>query len=132
MNNEVNLRAIDLDRLNLFFEGVLGALGVAVMVIDAERTVQVWNSTATDMWGLNATEVADRDVMTLDFGLPVAQLDDAISRALGGAAAPIEERVPAVNRRGVSFECRVRLMPLRARTGEAYGAIVLMEPDPLA
>lgn len=32
----------------------------------------------------------------------------------------------AVNRRGRGFRCLVRVLPLTARDGDAYGAILLM------
>jgi two-component system CheB/CheR fusion protein len=84
---------------------------------------------SADTWGLRADEVEGADVMTLDIGLPVRELDDAIGRALGGATETIEERVDAVNRRGRAFECLVRVLPLRARSGEVYGAMILTTPS---
>jgi two-component system CheB/CheR fusion protein len=128
MNTEVHSRAGDLDRLNAFLEGILGTLGVGVAVIDKERKVQVWNAMAADMWGVRADEVDGLDFMSLDIGLPVKELDDAIARAIGGATAPIEESVQAVNRRGRAFECVVRVMSLRSGSGEIYGAMLLTIP----
>jgi two-component system CheB/CheR fusion protein len=128
MNTEVHTRAGDIDRLNAFLEGILGTLGVGVAVIDQEREVQVWNAMAADMWGLRADEVDGADFMSLDIGLPVNKLDDAIARALGGATAPIEARVNAVNRRGRAFDCVVRVMSLRSASGEIYGAMLLTTP----
>jgi two-component system CheB/CheR fusion protein len=128
MNTEVHTRATELDRLNVFLEGILGTLGVGVAVIDNDRKVQVWNAMATEIWGLRPDEVDGADFMTLDMGLPVKELDDAIARAFGGATAPIEERVNAVNRRGRAFECSVRVMALRASSGEIYGAMLLTTP----
>jgi two-component system CheB/CheR fusion protein len=83
---------------------------------------------AAEMWGLRADEVDGADFMSLDIGLPVQELDDAIARAIGGATAPIEERVNAVNRRGRAFECVVRVMSLRSASGEIYGAMLLTTP----
>jgi two-component system CheB/CheR fusion protein len=128
MNTEVHTRASELDRLNAFLEGILGALGVGVAVIDQDRKIHVWNAMAADMWGVRADEVDGVDLMSLDIGLPVTELDDAIARAIGGATAPIEERVNAVNRRGRAFECIVRVMSLRSATGEIYGAMLLTTP----
>jgi two-component system, chemotaxis family, CheB/CheR fusion protein len=130
MNTEVHSRAGELDKLNVFLEGILGTLGVGVAVIDQDRNVQVWNAMATEMWGVRADEVDRADFMSLDIGLPVNELDDAIARAFGGATSPIEERVNAVNRRGRAFECVVRVMPLRSASGEIYGAMLLTTPAP--
>jgi two-component system, chemotaxis family, CheB/CheR fusion protein len=128
MNTEVHARAGELDRLNVFLEGILGTLGVGVVVIDQDRKIQIWNTMATDIWGLRPDEVDGVDFMSLDIGLPVGELDDAIARAFGGATAPIEERVGAVNRRGRAFDCVVRVMSLRAGSGEIYGAMLLTTP----
>jgi two-component system CheB/CheR fusion protein len=129
MNTEVNSRATELDRLNIFLEGILGTMGVGVAVIDPDRRVQMWNTMSADTWGLRADEVDGADLMSLDIGLPVGELDGEIAQALGGAADPIEKRVDAVNRRGRAFACLVRVLPLRARSGEVYGAMILTTPS---
>jgi two-component system CheB/CheR fusion protein len=128
MNTEVNSRATELDRLNLFFEGLLASLGGGIAVIDREHKVQVWNEVATDLWGMRGEEAEGQDFFTLDIGLPVRKLDDAVARAFGGASAQIEEKVSATNRRGKQFDCVVRVMPLRARTGDVYAAMILTAP----
>jgi two-component system, chemotaxis family, CheB/CheR fusion protein len=125
MNTEVTTRATELDRLNLFFEGILGALRVGVVVIDRDHKVQIWNAMSNDLWGLRADEVEDTDFMSLDIGLPVKQLEDAIARAFGGSSNAIEERVEAVNRRGKRFECVVRVIPLRTHSGDIYASMIL-------
>src|SRR5690349_16304920 len=100
LNTEVTTRATELDRVNLFLEGILGNMGVSVVLIDRERKIQVWNSMSTELWGLRSQEVEGHDFMTLDIGLPVAQLEDAIARSFGGSKGTIEELVEATNRRG--------------------------------
>ena len=129
MNTEVNARATELDRLNLFFESILGSLRVGVIVIDRSHLIQVWNAMSDDLWGLRAYEVEGRDLMGLEIGLPVKDLDDAIARAFGGAAGPIEERVEAMNRRGQRFSCLVRVVPLTTRNGDVYAAMILATPE---
>jgi two-component system CheB/CheR fusion protein len=132
MNTEVNTRASEMDRLNLFFEGILGSLRVSVVVIDRTHRIQVWNAMSTDLWGLRADEVEGEDFMELDIGLPVKELGDAIARSFDGSTAPIEEKVTAVNRRGKTFECVIRIMPLQTRGGDVYGSMILAAPEPSA
>jgi two-component system CheB/CheR fusion protein len=88
----------------------------------------VWNAMSQELWGLRADEVEGKDFMELDIGLPVHELDDAISRSLGGSKGTLEARVPAINRRGQRFECLVRVMPLQTRAGHIYGSMVLVAP----
>jgi two-component system CheB/CheR fusion protein len=116
-----------MDRLNLFLEGILANLGAAVIVLDTDQQVQLWNSAATELWGLRSGEVIGVHFLSLDIGLPV----DALRGALRGALAaehpePTDLRLEAVNRRGRSFTCQIRALPLRSRTGDNHGVILLM------
>jgi two-component system CheB/CheR fusion protein len=129
MNTEVNSRAVEMDRLNLFFEGILDSLRVSVIVIDNANTIQVWNATSSELWGLRADEVEGHDLMSLDIGLPVKELQSVISRSFDGASGVIEERVEAMNRRGRRFSCNVRIVPLKTRSGDIYASMLLVEPE---
>jgi two-component system CheB/CheR fusion protein len=131
MNQEVTDRAGELDRVNLVLEGILGTLGVGVAVVDQDRRVQVWNAMATDLWGLRAEEVEGQDFLTLEIGLPVAELDDAVGRVLRGAREE-QQSLSAVSRRGRQLECMVRVLSLVTRAGDTYGAMILMTPTPSA
>src|SRR3954453_9409348 len=128
MNNEVTSRATELDRANLFLEGILGSLGVSVVVIDRDYTVQLWNAMSDQLWGLRAEEAEGKNFMELDIGLPVQELSEPLARALGGPTEPIEERIDAINRRGQPITCLVRVMALRTRANDIYGARWLTPP----
>ena len=126
VNEEQRERSAELDRVNLFLEGILGNLGVAVVVVDSRRQVQLWNASATDMWGAVNDEVIGHDFMALDLGLPIGELRGPLAGALGKSPKESEFTLEAVNRKGRSFECRVRTMPLLTPRGDTYGAIVIM------
>jgi two-component system CheB/CheR fusion protein len=119
-------RASELDRVNLFLEGILTSLGVGVMVLDRARRVEVWNGDSTELWGLRAEEVEGRTLAELDIGLPVKQLEGSLADALGQAASSTSLELDAINRRGKSFKCRVRVMPLATPEGEVTGVLLLM------
>jgi two-component system, chemotaxis family, CheB/CheR fusion protein len=126
VNEEQRERSTELDRLNLFLEGILGNLGMAVVVLDREQCVQLWNGTATDMWGLQERETQGQHILSLDIGFPVTELRTAVRDALSDAAQSSELSVEAVNRRGRSFTCGVRVLPLLNAAGANYGAMLLM------
>jgi two-component system CheB/CheR fusion protein len=130
MNEQQRERADEVDRLNMFLEGILGNLGVGVVVLDKDQLVQVWNSSATDLWGLRGDEVLGKHFLTLDIGLPVEQLRSAIRSALARDGDARSLTVAAVSRRGKRFDCAVRVLPLLDRASTAYGVIMLMSgPD---
>jgi two-component system, chemotaxis family, CheB/CheR fusion protein len=57
MNDEQAVRSAELDRVNMFLEGIVGNLGVGVVVLDEEGRVQVWNANSSELWGMRADEV---------------------------------------------------------------------------
>src|SRR3954451_22351246 len=85
VNDELHRRGTELDLANLFFEGILGSLGIGVVVIDRDYRIQVWNATSGELWGLRSDEAEGRDLMELDIGLPVRRLEEGIARAFGGS-----------------------------------------------
>jgi two-component system CheB/CheR fusion protein len=128
MNDEQREHSGELDRLNTLLEGILGNLGVGVVVLDLEQHVQLWNASSEDLWGLRAKEVEGRHFLSLDVGLPLEQLREPIQRALGDPPDATELTVAAVNRRGREVSCAVRVLPLRAASGDHYGVVMLMTP----
>ena len=119
-------RQRELDRLNLFLEGILGNLGLAVVVLDAEQRVQIWNAAAQDLWGMRPEEVEGLAFSALDIGLPVAQLAEGIGQALADPPSSSEAVLAAVNRKGRDFTCVVRTLSLGDANGNRHGVILLM------
>ena len=126
LGREQGVRSEELDRVNMFLEGILGNLGIGVAVLDREQLVQVWNASSTDLWGLRSDEVEGKPLMALDINLPLDQLRDPLRNALGPDGEVTEITVDAVDRRGKSIQCWVKVLPLRSAKGGTYGAILLM------
>ncbi len=126
MNTEQSTRARDLDRTNTILDGIVGAMGVGVAVVDAEQCVRLWNTEARDLWGLRADEAEGRHLLSLDIGLPVHELREPVRAALASDPESASVELAALDRRGRRFTCPVRVLPLRSSGGDAYGAILLM------
>jgi two-component system, chemotaxis family, CheB/CheR fusion protein len=126
MNDEQRRHSEELDRLNLFLEGILGNLGVGVAVVDRENKIQLWNANSQDLWGLRPDEVEGVDLLTLDIGLPIAELREPLEDATSTAAKSTDLILDSVNRRGRAFQCEVRVMPLFSASQGLFGGIVLM------
>ncbi len=128
MNDEMRSRGGDIDSTNAFLQSVFSSLSSAVVVVDGEYRVQIWNAGAAGLWGVTSAESVGANFLALDIGLPVAALRQPIRDVLTGASADAETTLEAVNRRGRSIRCRVRLTPLRgAGATESAGVILVME-----
>jgi two-component system CheB/CheR fusion protein len=126
MNEAQAERASELDRANLFLEGILGSLGLGVVVLDRDQRIQLWNSSAADFWGLRDHEVVGQHFLSLDIGLPVEKLKEAIREALSDDPREGTVTLQAVNRRGRKFDAHIRALPLKDDGGAPYGALLLM------
>jgi two-component system, chemotaxis family, CheB/CheR fusion protein len=128
INVEMRDRGGELDRLNSFMESVLTSLRAAVVVVDPEMRVQIWNRHAEDMWGLRRDEVLGHSLMGLDIGLPLDELAVPLRRCLGGESDSEERMLSAFNRRGRTIVCRVTCSPLLDHAVRT-GVVVLMEEE---
>lgn len=126
MNDEQREHGEEVDRLNLFLEGILGNLRVGVAVVDRENRVQLWNEGSRELWGLRADEAEGEDLLSLDIGLPVEQLRKPLDAAISDGHQNTDLTLAALNRRGQKFNCEVRVMPLFSATHGLFGGIVLM------
>jgi two-component system, chemotaxis family, CheB/CheR fusion protein len=127
INDELRNRSTDLNAANSFLESVFTSLRSAVVVVDCDYRVQVWNDRAEDLWGVRASEAGQAHFISLDIGLPVSELRLPIRAVLGGNQDHVELTLPATNRRGKAIECHVGISPLRRQEGSVEGAILMME-----
>ncbi len=127
-NEELRERTAEIGSLNSFMESILGSLGAAVIVLDREMVVQVWNRQAEDLWGLREDETVGAHFLTLDSGLPTETLKPLVRDVIQGSQ-PTGIRLDAVNRRGRTIDLRVTVSPLVSGEDEPAGALILMEPS---
>jgi two-component system, chemotaxis family, CheB/CheR fusion protein len=129
MNEELRNRSTELNSTNAFLEAVFTSLRSAVIVLDREMRVTVWNAGAMNLWGLRPEEVQRSSFFSLEMGLPVAELHQTIKDVLNGHAYR-ETTVAATSRKGKSFQCRVSASPLTSLDSAVTGIILLMEEQP--
>jgi two-component system CheB/CheR fusion protein len=127
INDELRDRTQELDDTNAFLSSILRSLRAAVVVVDNELIVRVWNERAEDLWGLRADEATGHHFLSLDFGLSTEALKPMLRAVLqDGAGASSEIQLDAVNRKGRAVAVRVvgSHMQLRA---DLAGAILVIE-----
>jgi two-component system, chemotaxis family, CheB/CheR fusion protein len=130
INDELGLRTAELNQLNAFLEAIWAGLGGAVVVLDPDLRVLVWNHGSEDLWGVRQDEVQGQHFLNLDIGLPVDQVRPALRQAMSGENGAGTTLVDATNRRGRPVRCRVTCSPLVASDRSVRGVIVVVEPQP--
>ena len=129
MNDELRTRSTELNSSNAFLEAVFTSLRAAVVVLDRDLRVHVWNAGALDMWGVREDEAQGSSFFNLDVGLPVGELHQPIRDVLSKQAPHREVVLAATNRKGRSIRCRISIAPLLGADRNVTGAILLMESE---
>jgi two-component system, chemotaxis family, CheB/CheR fusion protein len=130
INDELGQRTSELNQLNAFLESIWAGLGGAVVVLDPDLRVLVWNHGSEDLWGVRQEEVQGQHFLNLDIGLPVDQVRPALRQAMSAKDGSRSTMVDATNRRGRRVRCRVTCSPLVGDDKSVRGVIVVVEPQP--
>jgi two-component system, chemotaxis family, CheB/CheR fusion protein len=125
-NDELRDRTDELNRVNAFMESILTSLQMGMVVLNNRLSVQLWNSEAGNLWGLQAEEVEGHFFFDLDIGLPLEQLREPVRACQSGVSNYHEVVLEAINRRGRAIRCRVICTPLIV-ANQQQGVILLME-----
>ncbi|HXM57340.1 MAG TPA: CheR family methyltransferase [Candidatus Dormibacteraeota bacterium] len=126
-NSELRQRTDEVEEVNAFMESVLGGLQLGVMVVDADMRVKMWYGRSEDLWGLRASEVHEQPLMSLDIGLPVADVRNLVRSVLSDDGGTREMLVDATNRRGRGIRCRVVASVSSAADGDSPNVVLLVE-----
>jgi two-component system CheB/CheR fusion protein len=129
MNEQLRHQTAELNRVNAFLESILASVDVALVVIDREFKVSLWNERAEDLWGLRSNEVVDQSLLDLDIGLPVDDLKEPVERFLAGEAEEEKLELEAINRRGRTIRCHETRTIRLDEEGEPEGVVLLMEEE---
>lgn len=127
INDELARRSAELNAVNAYVSSILTSVRVAVVVVDPDSTIRVWNRRAEDFWGLRSEEAVGQPFQNLEIGLPVERLKGAVRACIEGSSDAEEVVVEAVNRLGKTMVCRVSVAPFRGNGSEVNGAVLVME-----
>ncbi len=126
INDELGRRGQEVDLANAYLEAVLSAVGVAVIVVDADLRVRLWSDHAAELWGLRADETPGTSLAALDVGLPMDELLAPIRRCFQDEVTT-EVDVSAHDRRGRTLDCRVRMVPFRLGRGADAAVTIVVD-----
>lgn len=125
-NHELHQRTEELNRVSIFMESILTSLRVGMVVLDNRLSVQLWNSSTEELWGVRSEEAIGHFFFDLDIGLPVEQLRGLIRTCQTGTREEQTIILDAVNRRGKDIRCRVICTTLIVEK-EREGIILLID-----
>ena len=135
INDELHASTRELNDVNGFLETILSTMETAVVVVDGQLIVQMWNGQAEELFGLRLHDVQGEALLKLEIGLPVGDLADPLREVLRGTRDRETIELDATTSRGRAFRSRVTILPLDAGRESTYGAVVLIEeldPAPAA
>ena len=126
-NEELHARSTDLDQANMFLNSVFASLRSAVVILNRDNRVLVWNDRAADLWGVRSKEARGKNLLDLDAGLPLPRVREHLRELLDGTREAGDLMVSATSRRGTAVDCRLTMTPLRYPGEEIVGVILLIE-----
>ncbi len=130
LNDELRDRTLEVDRVNGFLQSILAGLDLAVVVVDTESRVQLWNGGAERLTGLRAFEAEGRHLLQLDVELPVEQVRAAVRAVVIAGEVPGPVDVDLTDRFGRPQRRRLTATPLLRAHGEVHGAVLTLADSP--
>jgi two-component system CheB/CheR fusion protein len=126
-NDELRDRTNELNQAKAFLESILTSVHAAAVVVDPRFNILMWNTEANELWGLRQDEVKGQSLLSLDIGLPVAELRNLVRSVLNSGSEHEAIVLEATNRRGRAMQCRITCDPLIGMGEDIQGVILLME-----
>jgi two-component system, chemotaxis family, CheB/CheR fusion protein len=126
INDELRRQSDASNAYRQYAEAILRSTNSGVIVLDQDQAIRSWNRWSENIWGLREEETVGRNLAELDIGLPLKQIAPAVHSVLAGGEA-VEMRVDAVERRGRTIRCRVRVSPLLYEDHASHGAALFVE-----
>ncbi|RPH74842.1 PAS domain-containing protein, partial [bacterium] len=126
-NEELHHRTENLAHLNIIMNSVMSSMQTGLIVVNKDLTIQTWNWRSEDFWGLREDEVVGQNLLGLDIGLLIDQLKKVVLDCLNKDCGSQETTIPARNRRGRDFLCKVGVTPLVKDGKEVLGAVLTLD-----
>ena len=127
VNEELRIQAEQATSYRLYLESVLRSMNGGIVVLDVRQTIQSWNRWSENTWGLRTEEVMGTSFASLDIGLPLHLLQDAIGAIQAGREEQLEEMLEGMDRRGRRILCRVVISGLLDENGGKQGAVLVFQ-----
>jgi two-component system CheB/CheR fusion protein len=126
LNDELRDRTLEVDRVNGFLQSILAGLELAVVVVDSDYRVQLWNGGAERLTGLRSFEAEGRPLLELETDLPAEPVRAALRSVVVAGEVPAPVDVRLTDRFGRPQRRRLTATPLLRAQGGVHGAVVTL------
>lgn len=116
-NLEQSLLTDRIEETNRFLETILGSMQTALIVLNNDFNVLVWNKQAADLFGPRPEEAHGKAFFSLDMGLPLEDLQSPIHKMMGSHHKYEETIVDAVSRTGKAMRCKIGISSFDGSNG---------------
>jgi two-component system CheB/CheR fusion protein len=127
VNEELRIQAEQASAYRLHLESVLRSMNGGIIVLDRKHLIQSWNRWSENNWGLRGEEVIGTSFETLEIGVPMHQLREAIVAVESGREEQVDQELEGVDRRGRRILCRVRVSVLMDENGDHHGLVLVFQ-----
>ncbi|UEM19714.1 PAS domain S-box protein [Skermanella mucosa] len=126
-NEEMRRQSEETSEYRLYADAILRSMDNGIIVLDQDLRVKSWNRWNENTWGLRNEEVIGQRLSSLDIGVPLFKVNAEMQRVMSqeASAEPIEFK--AIDRRGRTLECRVRVLPLMYDSNDLRGIVLLID-----
>lgn len=123
INQELQSLMTQVHDRHQFLHSVVSSMRSAVICVDDDLNITVWNDHAEDMWGVRSDEAVGHKLQGLDIGLHLQ--DTQIRSSSSGQRNHFV--IQALNRRGKEIDCEVWINPMQAAEQEFRGFVIVVE-----
>jgi two-component system CheB/CheR fusion protein len=127
VNEELRIQAEQASSYRLYLESVLRSMNGGIVVVDQKHSIQSWNRWCESTWGLRAEEVLGTSFESLDIGLPIHQLREALGTVQAGREEQVDRMLEGVDRRGRRILCRIRVSGLLDEASGNHGLVLVFQ-----
>jgi two-component system CheB/CheR fusion protein len=130
LNEELRERTVEIDGANGFLHSILEGIELAVVVVDTDYRVQLWNAGAEHLTGLRDFEAEGLLLLDIALELPVDELHGLLRKVLGQGAEQGELSAAVTNRFGKAAQRHLLASPLHQADGSVRGAVLTLSEFP--
>ncbi|HUD95321.1 CheR family methyltransferase [Sphingobium sp.] len=127
VNEELRIQAEQASSYRLYLESVLRSMNGGIIVLDSKHAIQSWNRWSENAWGLRSEEVLGTSFESLDIGLPVHLLREAMATVQAGSEKQVEKIIEGIDRRGRRLLCNVIVSGLLDEENDRHGLVLLFQ-----